>query len=106
MNKDEREILILEYIKNKGNLFSIDNIDTIVDNNIVIVTINNRAIKKNYYIHKKNNTIHTSYPINEENILKDINSIAYLTDRIENFLEFTKHKVTIIENILSRINSV
>jgi len=72
--KDER---IKEYAVNGGDLFIVNKIDSYRDGGTGIIGTS----KQDYFVHKDNHTLHSSYPPNDDNIIKDELLIEYLIYR-------------------------
>ena len=80
-----KEDLIKEYVKNGGTLWNIDSISTIRDGGTKMIILPRMLSMKPFYIHKDNWTIHTEYPVSDDNILTDEPTRAYILDRLERY---------------------
>jgi hypothetical protein len=99
-----KENLIKEYVKSSGGaLFNIDSIDTIRDGGTKLIKIDHYALKRAYYIHKDNYTLHDAYPVSDENIIKDKNLEAYLMDRIVRYVESVESEAIRSRNLLNKL---
>tara|TARA_X000000368_G_scaffold393151_1_gene358618 strand:- start:640 stop:963 length:324 start_codon:yes stop_codon:yes gene_type:complete len=84
MNK---ESLIKEYVKNGGTLWNIESISTLSDGGTKIIILPRICRMKPFYIHKDNWTIHTGYPVSDDNLLTDKPTKTYILDRLERYKE-------------------
>lgn len=95
------ESRIKQYIVNGGYLFTVKRIDSYRDGGTGVVETN----YNNFYIHQKNNTIHSSYPPSAENILKDDLLIEYLLERIKIYIDRSEDSVRRNRTLLNDINN-
>jgi len=106
-----QEGLIKEYMINGGQTWSLVTIDTYRDGGTKSLETNMKKPNSTgfiqYYIHKNNWTIHYSYPTyignDEESIITNKPTIAYIMDRLNRYKENIEHKLkstnSIIENL-------
>jgi hypothetical protein len=100
VEKFEKEEKIKEYVKNKGKLFSFDTVSRLRDGgNIILISI---PSKTTYYIHKDNWTLHSEYPITDDNIVTDEPTKVYIQDRLEKYKEDCVFNLNQINTILSK----
>ena len=98
MNNEE---IIKEYVKNGGDLFSIGNVTTIRDGGTIdVFTVINKRV---CCIHKDNWTLHSDYPLTDENMITDKATQVYITDRLEKYKESCEFKLKQIKNITESI---
>jgi hypothetical protein len=106
-----QEELIREYIRNGGEMWTLESINTYRDGGTKSLETNLKKPNSNhcisYYIHKNDWTLHYSYPTytdeDKESMIVDKPTIAYIMDRINRYKENIEHKLKstnlIIENL-------
>jgi hypothetical protein len=80
-----REDKIKEYVKNGGQLWNIENLSTLRDGGTKMIILPPMLKMSPFYIHKDNWTIHTGYPVSDDNLLTDEPTKEYLFDRLERY---------------------
>lgn len=80
-----------KYVKEGGVLFNVNFIDTIRDGGTKIIKTNKDF---DFYVHMRNDTLHTSYPPTEENMIKDKTKINYILNRVHTYIERTDERLT------------
>ena len=94
----------MEYLKDSGGeLFNIESIETIRDGGTKLIKIDHHALKRAYYIHKDNYTLHNAYPVSNENIIRNKPLNAYLMDRINRYVEGVESQAVRSRNILNKL---
>jgi hypothetical protein len=85
-----REKLIKKYVvENQGELYRITTIQVIRDGGTRVIETNKKDIE--YYIHKKNGTIHKSYPRTDTtDLVTNENELEYLREQIEVYIDRCK----------------
>ncbi len=100
----DKQDLIKEYITNSnGAIFHIDSIVNIRDGGTKLIKIDNHQLKRSYYIHKDNFTLHDNYPVSDDNLITDLPLKTYILDRIttySNNLDFeSKRNRNLLKNL-------
>jgi hypothetical protein len=99
----ESELIIKEYIRNGGKIFTIKSFSKIRDGGTISVLTSNDI---EYFIHKDNNTIHTSYPPTDDNIISDELLISFIIDSVKTYIKRLEEKIfenkCILKNILKK----
>lgn len=75
---------VKQYLLHGGSLFSITLIDTIRDGGTKIIKTSKNV---DYYVEKRNSTIHSEYPPTKENEVNDDNLTEYILDRVQAYIE-------------------
>ena len=99
-----KEDLIKEYVKNGGTLWNIDSISTIRDGGTKMIILPPMLRMNPFYIHKDNWTIHTKYPVSDDNLLKDEPTRAYILDRLERYKETCEFRLEKANLFIDNLN--
>jgi hypothetical protein len=85
--------LIKEYVINGGVLWNIESLSILRDGGTKMIILPPMLKMNPFYIHKDNWTIHTEYPVSDDNILTDEPTKAYLFDRLLRYKNGCEHKL-------------
>jgi len=91
---------IKEYVKNGGILWNIERITTIRDGGTKMIILPPMSKLNPFYIHKDNWTIHTEYPLTDDNILTDEPTREYLFDRLDKYKENCEWELKYTNNVI------
>ena len=91
---------IREYVKNGGKLFMVKSVDILRDGG----TFQIETDKGCYYLHKSDMTLHSSWPVTDENKLEDSLLIEFMEERIQTYLNELSYTIGYCEKILAKIN--
>jgi hypothetical protein len=80
-----KEDSIKEYVKNGGYLWNIESLSTLRDGGTKMIILPPMLKMNPFYIHNDNWTIHTDYPVSDDNLLMDEPTKAYILDRLEKY---------------------
>ena len=98
------EELIKEYVKNGGVLWNIENLSALRDGGTKMIILPPMLKMNPFYIHKDNWTIHTGYPVSDDNILTDEPTKAYLFDRLLKYRESCEFKLKEADRFIEKLN--
>ena len=100
--KEMVEKTIVEYVKNGNRLHGIHNIDVMRDGGTILLEsyMNHRP---KFYLHKDNLTLHSGYPVSDDNLITDKPTKVYLMDCVNNLLEIKKDEIKRIETLTNKI---
>ena len=93
--------IIKQYLLEGGKLFNIINIDTIRDGGTKVLICSS---DERFYINKEKFTIHTEYPLSDENIVKNIYTNSYIIDRLNKYLKDINFKLNQVESIIYNVS--
>jgi len=100
-SKEMVEKTIIEYVKNGNRLHGIHNVDTMRDGGTIILEsyMNHRP---KFYLHKDNFTLHSSYPVSDDNLITDKPTKVYIMDCVNNLMERKKDEIKRIQLIVDK----
>lgn len=102
----EKEQLIKEYVVKNKPLFSINKIDSIRDGGTIVLDLQTPSlVKKPFYIHKDNWTLHSDYPTTDENLISDRPTHIYIMDRLDKYKRDIEFDLNQVKNIIDKIKS-
>lgn len=107
--EDNIEDNIEQYLLNGGELFTILSIDSIHPNHprdggTQVLNCGRTHGDKKFYIHHTNFTIHSEYPLSNENVVKNIYTNSYIIDRLNKYLKDLKSKLDKVESTIYNLS--
>jgi len=100
MSKEDK---IKEYVKDGGCLWNIEKLSTIRDGGTKIIILPPMLKMSPFYIHKDDWTIHTGYPLSNDNLLTDEPTKAYLFDRLKKYRERCEFKLEEADRFIDKL---
>jgi hypothetical protein len=93
---------IKEYIKRGGKVFYITKIDTLRDGGTMVIKTS-LGDDSSFYVSPRGRIVHSQYPLNDENMLRDKLLQIYLLDRLETFLKLEEDAVEHNKNMFREV---
>jgi hypothetical protein len=100
-SKEVTDRIIVDYVKNGNRLHGIHNIDVIRDGGTIILE-SFLGHRPKFYLHKDNFTLHSSYPVSDDNLITDKPTKVYIMDCVNSLLERKKDEIKRIQSIVDK----
>lgn len=94
------EVNIRKYLDIGGKLFRVKDIDSYRDGGTGVITTTCGI----FFIHQKNNTVHTGYPPTDDNLITYDVEKEYLIEQVQIFIDRKQEGVIRHMNLLKSIN--
>lgn len=88
-----------QYVQSGGSYFRVKLIDIIRDGGTKVI----ETTDKNFYVHMKDNTIHSGVRTTDENKITDSLLIEYLAEAIEKFIKSQESNLALSNKVYSEI---
>ena len=104
VEKFEKEQYIKEYIHNGGHIFSINGIgiSEFRDAKTMILYGHGKKLKP-FYVHIDNWTLHSEYPLTDENIITDKATQVYVMNMLENYKQDCEFNLKMVNDVIEKL---
>jgi archaellum component FlaF (FlaF/FlaG flagellin family) len=93
---------IKQYVKNGGELFSVDSLDTIRDGGTIEIKTNQQ---KKFWVHLTKHSVHSSYPPKDDNLVDDDLLLEYLFEKLDTYIVRMEERVDRDKSLLSKMKT-
>jgi len=93
------DIELIDYLNNEGELFKVKSLDIIRDGGTVLI----ETSRPTFYIHKKNNTLHTAYPPIQDNLIQSDLLEKFIVSQIQKYISNLEVDLKVKKGILQSI---
>jgi hypothetical protein len=100
----EKEQYIKEYIRNGGHIFSINGIGISEFRDGKTMTLYGHGKKlKPFYVHIDNWTLHSEYPLTDENIITDKATQVYVMSMLEHYKQDCEFNLKMANDVIQKL---